>query len=274
MKSTSVMLAMMLAAAVSVGAAPVSKTEGVPALKVRDWAMYFNAGLEGEYMKYEEPDIMKETGFQGGIFAEASIEYKNMLVIKPFMSLVGGDLDYDGSIHYADGRTEDFKVSTPNTIYNFRGTAGYKIPKLPFDLIPYAGLGYRYLYNDLASDRPEGYKRYQHYFYLPVGVEAQFNLGPQWSLYPRVEFDLLLVGKNRSMSVDLTQNSGTGFRASCDVVAPEWGKGKKMPVRLSIQPFVEYWNIGESDTVRSGAITLTEPKNNTLSTGLRVSARF
>ena len=44
---------------------------------------------------------------------------------------------------------------------------------LTFDLTPYIGLGFRYLYNDArgtTSTGAQGYERYSHYFYVPVGL--------------------------------------------------------------------------------------------------------
>jgi hypothetical protein len=106
-----------------------------------------------------------------------------------------------------------------------------------FSLAPYAGLGFRYLYNDgRGSDTNgvEGYERYSHYIYVPVGLTPRFRVTDLSRLSLNMEYDQLIygwqvssLGDSISGATDLTdsQHSGYGLRGSLMYEVPHWSFG-------------------------------------------------
>jgi hypothetical protein len=131
----------------------------------------------------------------------------------------------------------------------------------------YAGLGCRFLKDNESGD-PAGYDRQSLYVYLPVGFKTLRNFAGNWLISANAEFDLLLEGNQSSdlggTTLHNRQNSGYGLRGS---VGFEYNTKK---ADISIQPFVRYWNIADSE-VSNGWI---EPKNNTTEIGLDFIFRF
>ncbi len=239
-------------------------------------------GADTGYFKYKEPDVMQETGTQLGIFARAQTYRKNKYLLEAFLSYVGGDLDYDGSV--GNGvQYQSFSGTTPNHIINVRGLLGYrtrggrpaKPGQLVWDFTPYTGLGYRYLYNDLMSDSTEyaGYERFQHYVYLPLGVLGETRLASQWTVQPRAEFDLLLRGwhrtEGRTTNHEFIQSSGFGMRGSVAFISKP-ARLAAMDFNLMVEPYGEYWKISESSTDEQHV----EPDNNSYFLGLRGGVIF
>jgi hypothetical protein len=144
------------------------------------------------------------------------------------------------------------------------------------------GLGYRWLFDKVASKYDYGYDRAANYFYLPVGGTATFALGDGWSLTPTAEYDFLLYGEQISelsdsdeLLSDLTnkQTDGYGWRisVSIDKNFGSWG--------MKIQPFVRKWKIDDSHTsdILYAGVPYGygwEPKNETTETGVQVLFTF
>jgi hypothetical protein len=159
-------------------------------------------------------------------------------------------------------------------IWEIRGLFGYDFKNDTARTTPYTGFGYRYL-NDDSSGDPMGYERESNYFYIPVGMDILLLSEGQWSLGGMVEFDFLAYGEQKSHIEDVEgfessgvvkngQHSGWGFRASVRL------KEQKPGVNFGVEPFVRYWNIGNSN-VSEGFI---EPKNRSIETGVRLVWTF
>ncbi len=93
------------------------------------------------------------------------------------------------------GRRIPFRI-----LFSKRGVTLEKIifPRHGVSLSPYAGLGYRYLYNDLrgtTSTGEAGYRRYSQYFYVPLGLSSRFNVSGKWSVSPTIEYDYFITGR-------------------------------------------------------------------------------
>jgi hypothetical protein len=134
-------------------------------------------------------------------------------------------------------------------------------------LMPYSGLGYRYLYNDLrgrSSTGHFGYRRESNYFYLPLGLAARAN-----SLVGTIEVDYLLRGRQTSYLSDggfgdpdavNRQDNGYGLRGSLMVEAG----------RVAFGPWFQTWRIQDSDLAFGGY----ETRNRTSEVGLELRYRY
>jgi hypothetical protein len=139
-------------------------------------------------------------------------------------------------------------------------------------LMPYTGLGYRYLYNDLrgtSSTGASGYRRESNYFYLPIGVIARAGM-----LVGNLEVDYLIRGHQKSYLSDAgfgdpdirnDQNNGFGARASLMI---DTG-------RFAFGPWFSYWRIQDSNWVPINSTTIgQEPLNRTTEVGLELRYRY
>jgi hypothetical protein len=257
---------------VSVAIAEEQPVNLLKSLQRNSWEI----GPDAYYFQYKEPGI-KDTGYFYGV--QAAYTYREWVPIFPtdeagvkWMARIEGRFDW-GVVDY-DGSLQD---GTPYTINNisdssgeFRLLLGMDFPKATVVDTIYAGVGNRFLKDNGGSD-PAGYDRSANYIYLPVGFTTLRNLAVDWLMSANVEFDLLLMGNQSSDLKDFgygtvhnRQNSGYGIRGSVGFEHP----GKDIDV--SIEPFVRYWNIAESE-LNNGWY---EPKNNTTEIGLDFIFRF
>lgn len=190
------------------------------------------------------------------------------------------------STHFAFGKT-DYHSNGAGTLDNdpyhyvdTRLTHGYRFQMTPcFEIAPYWGVGYRYLENDTSGRFTStgyhyGYFRSTKYLYFPVGTELVYLLNCQSRAKLDIEFDLLLVGfqrsELRSATITNRQNTGYGFRLSCSY------EYDLECLTLGIKPFMRYWLIDDSDYVYNplnGKYYL-EPHNATKEIGVGVTFSF
>jgi len=187
---------------------------------------------------------------------------------------VDGRVSY-GSLKYEGSGTQD---GIPDLVFEVRGNVGRDFfPRHNISLSPYAGLGYRYLYNDLqgaTSTGHAGYRRYSEYFYIPLGLTTRFNVSGKWSVSPTIEYDYFISGTQESRLSDTgsglgdaqnEQSDGYGYRASVMLEKGAWAFG----------PWLHYWHIEDSDTVSVGfGVSGMEPQNETREYGLELKYRF
>jgi len=201
---------------------------------------------------------------------------------------VRGDLRYaTGKGDYDSGASGSLNAR-PDWYYEVRGLLGKDFHFGDYTLSPYAGLGYRYLYNDLrgaTSTGARGYRRESNYTTLPIGVIHKMGLANQAQLLTTVEYSYLIRGQQDSTFSDLVGFSGVV--AAQDARTPQrHGYGLRLGMsyqvaQWSVGPFVHYWNIGVSDTALVtravfGSVTLpvVEPANKTTEYGIRGVYRF
>lgn len=253
------------------------------------WNLDF--GLETGQFTYKEPGIMSEEGLQLGPYAAYSRTFSQSFRAHAYVSLVGGDLDYEGGLQGVDPATGEMFVipataSTPNTIFNLRFTGGYRIALGRGELTPFIGYGYRFLRNDLNQplvleggevydDPRSGYWREQSYHYLPFGLFAAAPLGGGWQIEGTMELDYFLRGRNNSyndywMDYTFKQDSGSGYRFAVKFLSPVFFDR----LRLTFEHFYERWDIDDSDRVIDGGYYLVEPANNSTQYGLRFGVRL
>ena len=234
-------------------------------------------GAQAAHYHYEEPNVAKLIGLRvGGVGAFTFTQGDAFFKADGRISL--GDLKYQGT---------GTQNSVPDFIFEVRFVAGADLQTeggVVFS--PYAGLGYRYLYNDLRgytqgpvtprnpSGIYAGYRRYSNYLYAPVGLTLRTGLNNGWVLAPTFEYDLFIRGKQISMLSDIgpgvpdftnDQKRGMGYRLA---LMAEKGQ-------FVIGPWLHYWNIKDSEAVPIGSgFFLVEPENWTREIGVEVRYRF
>jgi len=246
-------------------------------------------GIESQYHRFKK-DSAKESGFLYG--ANGAYTYRGKLITE---KLPKGMFRLEGSIilgrvKFEGEQLNQFGNSTPYVIKNvkdynseFRALTGYDFSVLSSTKVtPYAGLGYRYFKDDLSRNNA-GYRRYSHYFYMPIGVETRTPLKEGWSAGVMFEYDLFWFGRQEIALSDLDplysdfgvdQNGGYGFKGSIKI-------RKEMDDKNFVfEPYVNYWNIDASDiepaVKYSGApvYTYRERKNTTTEIGMKVGVEF
>lgn len=221
--------------------------------------------------KYTEPNAsIKATkiGFDySGTYAIGS-EWPN----RSYGWFVRGDLRFaTGKGDYSSGLSGTLN-DRPDWYYEIRGLIGKDFDLGDYALSPYAGLGYRHLFNDLrgvTSTGTRGYRRESNYTTLPAGVTHKMNLANQAQLLTTVEYSYLIRGRQDSklseansanLDVSNTQRSGYGLRLGTMVRFATW----------SVGPSLIWWRIKESDRANAGLIGLVvEPRNNTYEFGVK-----
>lgn len=227
-------------------------------------------------IEYKEPDVMKEKGMMFGI--GASYSYHNDVMLKIEGRYSYGKVDYENS-----GKIDNID----DYVFEVRALGGYdfKIANT-LTITPFVGFGYRYLRDDMAgrisSTGDRGYLREANYYYSPIGIEAVQVISRGWSVGAVLEYDYFWKGVQESHLSDVDsryndlsndQNSGYGLRASIVF------KKQSDRVYFTIEPFIRYWNIDESEIQ---IITLSgvpddygwEPKNNSTEIGLKLGIGF
>ncbi len=259
-----------LAAAVLVAIAPAAsalETESADSpLTRRGWEI----GAQLSDYQYEEPDIgVKIWGGRVGVTGA----YTHTGASRWFFKL-DGRIAY-GSLKYEGSGTKD---SVPDSIFEMRGVLGKDFsPRRGVSVSPFAGFGYRHLYNDLrgtTSTGAVGYQRYSRYWYAPVGLTSRIKAGGQWVIAPTIEYDYFIEGKQVTHFTDVgvgygdatnMQKKGYGYRISVMAEKDSWAFG----------PWMNYWRIEDSNVVPIGfGVFGREPKNETREYGLEVKYRF
>lgn len=230
------------------------------------------AGVELVSFHYKEPGSasMREDGSMLGVCAALTYDFNKNMMVRVDMSYDWGTVRYDGwLIDFNTGeRLTPVQLDSPNSIFNLRIVGGRRF-RMNFNsmtITPLAGIGFRYLVNELPGIG--GYTREQSYWYLPVGVEGSGSFQKGWGYVIRAEYDYFLSGSNVSGGDTFSQDSGYGFRASAGVSYSPAGKGA-LPVL--VEPYVQYWSVDDSTVTTDGWF---EPANNCTEYGVKCSVRF
>jgi hypothetical protein len=229
-------------------------------------------GLSLSSYQYQEPGVMSLKGGKMGLDLRATKVLQSERFIRGDLRYAAGTVDYNGSGN-ATGML-DWYIEA-------RGLVGKDWVIKDAVLSPYAGLGYRYLFNDgrgISSTGAAGYRRESDYLYLPIGITHRRALDERARLVGTLEYDYLLAGKQSSRLSDTglgysdvanNQSNGYGLKLSIMYEKDKWAIG----------PYVYYWNISQSDTAlvyQNGipAFIGAEPENNTVEFGLKASQQF
>ena len=229
-------------------------------------------GVTVSNYKYEEPGLItlkaNKIGFDySGTYALDS-EWPNQSkgwFLRTDVRYATGKVDYSSTL---TGTAKN----RPDWYYEIKGVIGKDFHFSDYTLSPYAGLGYRYLFNDLrgaSSTGNLGYRRESTYTTAPIGVTHKMNLGGQTQLLTTVEYSYFARGRQKSRLSDFNpavqditnaQRNGYGFRLDSMVQFATW----------SVGPFVTLWRIKESDKVGLAF----EPSNNTTEVGVKAVYPF
>jgi hypothetical protein len=228
-------------------------------------------GVQVSDYRYHEPALgVTLSGTRWGIQAAWT---RHDGLDEPFGRL---DLRYSqGNLKYEGSGT---MTGVPDKLFETRLVFGRDYIKgHAYGLSPYVGLGYRYLYNDArgtSSTGRVGYRRYSHYFYLPVGLTTRFATRSQWVISPTVEADVFLQGRQKTCFSDVgpgrpdfnnSQESGFGCRARL-----MFERG-----RLAFGPWFQSWRVNCSDLTDIGSgVVAWEPSNRTREFGVELNYRF
>jgi hypothetical protein len=230
--------------------------------------------------KYKEPNVMQLKARKAGIdyagtyaFGSSWPNSDQGWFFRGEARYAFGNADYSSPISGSIDNTKDW-------YYELRGLFGRDVSMGSYVLSPYAGLGFRYLYNDLRfSDTclngqggTRGYQRISTYQSAVLGLTHKVKTSGGAQLISSVEYMHLIKGKQkanlsedtcrnpRDPNVSLNQNKGYGLR-----LTTAWRSGP-----WSVGPTITYWDIEQSATVSNWF----EPKNTTLEVGLKGSYHF
>ena len=242
----------------------------------------FDIGPEIYSFKYEEPGVMEEEGMFYGV--RLGYTSRDWVPSSPKDPLPGGGMMFRGEARFAygqvdyDGSAQNLQTGqrTPLKINNINDFAMEARLLLGADLLGdemlhtlYAGIGYRYLYDDLSC-HSAGYLRESNYVYAPLGYRFDSSQQFGWSLGFCAEYDVFIAGIQRThlsdigfIDVDNQQNSGYGYRASVNL------QYKSKDTVFVIEPFFRYWDIDKSKTERILGATFWEPANETEEYGIQ-----
>lgn len=236
----------------------------------------FELGLGVSGIVYKEPGIMQEKGIMMGAHGLYCYHVDNV-VFQAEGEFKYGQMEYDGS--RMDGRALVIS-GINNYILEGRVLMGYNTSVAsPAVAMPFIGIGYRYLIDDLSNSYTYGYRRESRYLYIPVGVKILTELRNEWFIEMIAEYDFFCKGLQTSQMSDLDsryndlendQHSGYGLGGSIKL-----RKGS-----FAIEPFVRYWNVEKSDIAiltSNGYSTgrrFFEPENNSTEIGIKISWIF
>ncbi len=240
----------------------------------------FKIGFDTRYIDYEEDGYMEEDGWMYGIVGDYIYHGNNKLMFETSLSIVFGEMDYDGQTQSGT----PIKADTDDWIFEWRGLIGkdYRL-KGSSIITPFMGIGYRYWNDDI--DAPGGYEREIQYWYLPIGVKTISTLIGKWTWGMSIEYDLFLSGEVKSHASDIhpafndpenDQDFGDGYGVR---LALQFNRKLSDHYGFSIEPYIRYWDIDESDTSTLTAYgipiaSIVEPDNETTVYGLRLNITF
>lgn len=233
----------------------------------------FSLGLEFFHYNYREPGYMTTKGPLGGINGAYNFTFSNGFFLQPDLRIAFGRTEYKSN---RTGRSigKDFS----NMLFETRFLFGKKFNLgEKTQLIPFLGVGYRFKSDDsrrvITTTGHHGYYRDSQYLYIPLGLTLHQQINHCWSLSPTLEFDWFLHGHQYSGiygGLHHHQEKGFGFRGDL-MVTCKFRKGS-----LSFGPFINYWNIRDSDIVwvPSRRAYYIEPYNQTTEAGIKIKYNF
>jgi hypothetical protein len=238
----------------------------------------FEIGLNLGYFHYEEEELDVDwDGFMYGLIG--SYTYHNVIMFHTSLEYTQGEIQNDGATQEGTPLRED----ADDWIVEWRGLLGYDFTCKGHAITPFLGIGYRYWNDDI--DGPSGYEREVEYWYSPIGIETISPLSGAWTWGVAAEYDFFWGGSVKSHLSDFAaelndpevdQDSGDGYGLRFSI---HFKRSFANNSALSVEPYVSYWNIDESDiaTLTFSGVPIAfviEPSNETLTYGVRVGWKF
>ena len=260
-----------LAAALALAASSAALAQDEPARNPLATRPGWEVGGQLSHYNYQEPNFAELNGNRLGVVATWTAVDRVAFAKLDFRASYAS-LTYTGS---------GTKSGVPDLILETRALVGFDWIWERASLSPYAGWGYRYLYDDLrgySSSNAQGYRRYSNYIYVPVGITMRWALSGGWVLVPTLEADIFMYGKQNTMLSDIGpgfndvsnhQDTGRGHRVSLMIENNNWSFGL----------WNQYWHIDDSDCVPPIVLAgvcqgAKEPENYTREYGLELRYRF
>ena len=235
-------------------------------------------GVSLSQYDYRQPNLtlpsvgtsdVKQSGPSYGIHGEKTWALADGDFLRLDGNFQGGKMDYHGS---GSSPSETLRFYDVRLVYGVDEQFSSGV------LSTYAGLGYRYLYNDgrgvsyVGKTAYRGYQREQQYTYLPIGMRYKTMLGNK-KLTLNGEAGLLISGSNTTHLSDvvpsapnlvLKQRSGYELRLAAMVNQGAWEVG----------PYLQYWRVNDSEKQVVGPLQYWEPRNTTVDAGFKVDRHF
>ncbi|MBF0503705.1 MAG: hypothetical protein HQL14_01255 [Candidatus Omnitrophica bacterium] len=235
------------------------------------------------WAKYDEPKNMYQKGFMSGYSAQFSHRMTSAPQSIINMFRIQGQ--------WASGKFKQAPDQGPSGIkdstFDIRGVVGKDFyPSSYLRTTGYFGFGYRYLKDNsegliTVTDEYtlQGYKRFSHYCYLPLGADIVYQKYPNSSFESNLEYDYMFNGWQVSKLGDIP-----GY--STLVVDQRGGYGLRASLRLNLyfkyftafaEGFYRYWKIAQSNSKvdpTDPTAVLYEPRNNTQEYGLRIGLQI
>jgi len=219
----------------------------------------------------DDPEFMSERANFSGFLFNYSLQKNYPYIPKLEMRFSNGLSNYasHGSTSNNINKILDIRLLSSNILNVFN----IDFPKVLL------GVGYRELNDDargVSSLGGLGYRRTSQYKYIPIVLENSIATA-QKKIVARIEYDYFISGEQKSFLSDTQirshdisnlQSKGYGLRGSLSFQHNDW----------TIEPFVEYWSIGDSDKVYKLVwpyiYSYMEPKNKTKEVGLKIFKSF
>ena len=235
--------------------------------------LYRSLGFYSGYYRYNEPEVMSMDtlmfGLMGqvGLISQAGVKLEGTLRVNYALGrYTGSILDVDNP----DRNGESLNSLIGSIAGDVELKGGYNLlgSLERATLYLQTGLGY-YLNRTefIVMDRIQGY------LYVPLELEGEVLINPKIAFTYGGGYRYLIFGNHLSKTTkygatdDLRVTQKEGFSFAAFIGANFFTKSQQW---RSVRLIYEYWNIGDSDTVRttsiynpSNVVNLYEPKNNT-----------
>lgn len=242
---------------------------------------------------YREEGLMKLDGMMYGVFMDYQHRYSENPQVDSWGDFIGSNAKINllmvdarlaggGDIKYISEGTGEHE-GEDHYAFETRVMGGCEFPwkSRGFVLVPYGGIGYRYVVDDNGGSQTTtghwGYDRESHYYYIPLGIEAHKFYYNGWKTRLIMEYDWFLAGKQYSHLEDAPgysqtlyneQTKGYGIRGALKLAK----EGERF--EFFIEPFVRYWHIDDSKYGQTSETAGIEPNNRTEEYGARVGVKW
>jgi len=245
---------------------------------------------ETSYISYRESvhgsTFMKEKGVMSGINGSYTmrpaegdfLHFDDIDVYRLDARFSYGKVKYEGSNVF--NGNDDYMVETRGLLgkdFNFNHDS--------VRLTPYAGVGYRSLYDSFYEDKQvNGYNRWIQYLYIPMGAEVMTRLKDGWAIGADAEYDFFTLGRVTSYTGQIglgnlvnTQKHGYGLRGSFKL-EKKWSH-----FNFILEPYFRYWHIHNSHIQQSTPFIFNgqyyvlvgyEPDNTSEEIGAKLTIEF
>lgn len=225
-------------------------------------------GLDLRSYKYEEPGFVSHEGLMYG----AWLDYTGTSSIGAY-GLKGhflyGGLKYVGALCDTLGNCTPYETSNQKDII-FNGAFDYLI-KTNTNFTYKIGVGYRYLYDTVSETG--FYQRTGAWVYLPFGVVIDTVVNNELKLQFDFYYSLIIYGGIKSNLSEVSSQYG-------DIYLSQTGNALNFAASLIYKKdyklglYYEGWNLNESGIGTTGDLSVVEPKNHSVSYGVKLGYNF